>query len=164
MLSRPPALLRLCHAALVLAVAALVAACASSATTARHGAVGAKGSAATVVHADSVAKLLSPSGAGSVRVLARGDNAFVARLRLAANAKIPVHRDASEETIYVLEGSGTMTIDGREYTVRPGTAIFMPAGAEVSFVNGPSDLVALQVFADPTSASKYDSWRGIRRL
>ena len=35
--------------------------------------------------------------------------------------------------------------------------IFMPAGSEVSFVNGAKPLVALQVFAQPESAQNIPS-------
>jgi mannose-6-phosphate isomerase-like protein (cupin superfamily) len=38
------------------------------------------------------------------------------------------HRD-SEEFYFVLEGSGTMEIDGEEREVGPGDAILIPAGA-----------------------------------
>jgi mannose-6-phosphate isomerase-like protein (cupin superfamily) len=51
-----------------------------------------------------------------------------------------------------------MTIDGKTTTVGPGTMVYMPANAEVSFKNGPDPLVALQVFAGPASAKKYVKW------
>lgn len=90
--------------------------------------------------------------------LAQGRHAFVARLELDGDARIPEHRDASEEYIHVLAGSGTLVIDGQTYTLQPGSTVFMPANALVSFINGPERLVALQVFADPSSAAKYDAW------
>ena len=65
---------------------------------------------------------------------------------------------SGEEYIHVLEGSGTMVIEGREHAVEAGTTIYMPADALVEFRNGPARLVALQVFAGPAPASKYDAW------
>ena len=53
---------------------------------------------------------------------------------------------------------GTMTIEGRAFAVEPGTTIYMPAGVEVSYQNGDAELVAIQVFAGPEPAAKYDAW------
>ena len=75
------------------------------------------------------------------------------------NGRVPKHRDATEEFIYVLEGNGTITIDGVAYPVRPGTSIYMPAKAEVSFRGGAGPLVAVQVFAGPAPAAKYAAWK-----
>ena len=71
---------------------------------------------------------------------------------------IPKHRDPTEEYIYILEGSGEITIEGKPHKVTAGQAIYMPAQAEVSFVNGDKPLVGLQVFAGPESAEKYLKW------
>ena len=58
----------------------------------------------------------------------------------------------------MLEGAGTLTIDGKSFDVGPGTTAFMPAMAEVRFDNGPDRMVALQVFAGADSQRKYDGW------
>ena len=68
------------------------------------------------------------------------------------------HADPTEEFIYVVEGQGIMMIDGVAYKVTPQTAIYMPAGAKVSFKNDRDRLVAFQVFGNPGPESKYDSW------
>lgn len=98
-------------------------------------------------------------GKGDIRVLARGDNAFLGRLELAPGGKVPEHRDPTEEYIHILEGRGRFTIDGQTHEVGPGTTIFMPAGALVRFENGPDTMVAIQVFAGPEPAAKYDAWQ-----
>ena len=86
-------------------------------------------------------------------------NAFFGVLELAAGAKVPVHRDATEEYIYILSGAGQMTIDGVTRTVVPGTGIFMPANAEVSFVASSDGPVrAVQFFASQGPERKYDAW------
>jgi len=100
----------------------------------------------------------APSKKAWVTVLAEGRNAFVAKLELAPNAKVPEHRDATEETIHVLEGEGTVVIEGKASKVGPGTTIFMPANAKVSFANGPKKMVGIQVFAGPEPAKKYAKW------
>ena len=100
----------------------------------------------------------APPGTATVALLAQGHNAFVGRLEMDAGAAVPEHRDRDEEYIVILEGGGTITIEGVERSVGAGDTIFMPADARVSFQNGQERLVALQVFAGPASAAKYDRW------
>ena len=90
--------------------------------------------------------------------LAEGQNAFVGQLELEAGAGVPEHQDPTEEYIIVLEGAGTITIDGQASEIGPGSAVYMPAQATVSFANGDAPMRALQVFAGPESATKYDAW------
>lgn len=102
----------------------------------------------------------APHGKAEITHLAQGKNAYVGRLHLAAHAKVPEHADATEEYLYILEGSGTVTIDGKVSAVAPGTTIYMAAGARVSYVNGPKPLIAIQIFAGPAPANKYQNWTG----
>ncbi len=105
------------------------------------------------------AVLVAPHGKASVVRLADGHNAFFGLLTLAAGAAVPEHRDPTEEYIYVLSGSGVVTINGDSYAVSPQSVIYMPAGALVTFSNGPEELTAIQVFAGPGPADKYDTWK-----
>ena len=100
----------------------------------------------------------APSKKATLTHLAKGKNAFLGRLTMAPSAKVPEHRDATEEYIHILEGSGVMFIDNEKYTVQPGTTVYMPANAKVQFENGDEKLVAIQVFAGPSPARKYDKW------
>ena len=116
--------------------------------------------------ADNVRAMLSlgfsgPHGKASVRLLSEGaQSAFVGLLTIDPGVTIPVHRDESEEFIYMLEGGGTISIDGVASTVSPGDFVFMPAGAEVTFSSTDAgSSTALQIFAPPESAAKYDSWQ-----
>lgn len=102
----------------------------------------------------------APHGKAQITHLAEGKNAYLGRLHLAAHAKVPAHADATEEYLYILEGSGTITIDGKASAVAPGTTIYMAAGARVSYVNGPTPLIAVQIFAGPGPAKKYQNWVG----
>lgn len=113
---------------------------------------------AQVIALADAARATAPSGGASITHLARGRNAYVGLLRMAAGGEVPVHRDATEEFIHVLEGRGTMTIEGRESAIEPGTTIYMPAGVEVRYRNGDAELVAIQVFAGPEPAAKYEAW------
>jgi len=97
-------------------------------------------------------------GAGEIFLLARGEQAFLGKLVMAPGGEVPEHRDPTEEYIHILEGGGTFTIDDEVFTVGAGSTIYMPANAKVSFKNGESRLVAIQVFAGPGPAAKYDAW------
>ena len=101
---------------------------------------------------------MAPNGRARVTILARGLEAFVGRLEMDAGAAVPEHRDATEEYIHVLEGSGTITIDDVEHPLAAGDTVYMPANAKVSFQNGDAPLVGLQVFAGPEPAAKYEAW------
>lgn len=102
-------------------------------------------------------------GAGEIYLLARGEQAFLGKLEMAPGGEVPEHRDATEEYIHILEGGGTFSIDDRTYSVGPGSTIYMPANAKVSFKNGETKLVAIQVFAGPGPAAKYDAWTPVTR-
>ena len=111
-----------------------------------------------VVSLETAAHRQAPSKKADVHILARGKNAFMAILKMAPKAKVPLHRDKTEEYIYILEGSGTIQIDGKKTKIKAGDAVYMPANAEVTFENSDQPLVGLQVFAGPESADKYLKW------
>lgn len=114
----------------------------------------------TVVTKGDAAERRHPPGNDDVTVtiLARGDEAFLARLEMPAGGKVPLHRDATEEYIHVLEGGGTITVDGTAHAIAAGDTVYMPANAEVTFQGGDAPLVAIQVFAGPGPAAKYGGW------
>ena len=106
----------------------------------------------------------APSSAAEVRDvyvthLARGENAYLGELVMEPGAKVPVHRDATEEYLYVLAGGGAITIDGVTSNLKVGSAVYMPANAEVSFENGDDQTKVVQVFAGPEPAAKYGTWQ-----
>ena len=119
------------------------------------------GSQATVLHTGKMEMRQVGGGKAIIEKLALGKNAFVGKLTLAAGASVPVHRDITEEYLYILKGGGTLVIDGQSHKIQAGSAIYMPAKAEVHFKNGPTPLVALQVFAGPESANKYEKWEKV---
>lgn len=115
---------------------------------------------ATVIAKAKACTKAPPSKAAEIRLLAEGQKAFLGELSMKANGSVPEHRDATEEYIHVLEGGGRMFIDDQPHTIGPGDTVFMPANAKVRFENGPKPLRALQVFAGPAPAKKYDAWGG----
>lgn len=115
-------------------------------------------SPSAVVRASEVQRRRSPAGTAVITPLLRGPHAFVSRLELAAGATIPEHVDATDESIVVLEGSGTLTIDGEAHAIAAGSAVLMPGGATVSYVNGAAPMTVIQVFSPPGPERKYDAW------
>ena len=104
--------------------------------------------------------VIAPSGKARATPWVQGENAYIGQLELDPGAKVPLHRDPTEEYIHVLSGSGTMTVDDKRYEVSAGTTVYMPAKAAVKFENGPTSLTAIQVFAGPGPAEKYKKWAG----
>ncbi|MEE2786768.1 MAG: cupin domain-containing protein [Myxococcota bacterium] len=112
----------------------------------------------TVSEQDKSPTYLAPSGQARITILAQGERAFMGRLWLAPHATVPLHQDPTEEYLHILEGEGTLSLNGVDYAVRAGMTIFMPAKAKVTFKNGDKPMVCLQVFAGPESAKKYHGW------
>lgn len=100
----------------------------------------------------------APTGKSQITIMAEGENAFMGKLRVKPGAVIPPHEDSTEEYLYVLEGSGTLTINGTDYDVGPKTGVYMPAGAKVTFQNNDALFEAVQLFAGPKPANKYSKW------
>ena len=117
---------------------------------------------AGVVHIDDATKKKNKSGI-EVRFLAtpkeqKTKSAFMAHMTIPAGAKVPVHKDKSEEYIYVLEGEGMVWINGGLFPVKAGSSVFMPADAEVSFINGPKETKVIQFFAPLGAEKRYEKW------
>ena len=112
-----------------------------------------------IINTKSVEKRQVGQGKAVIELMKTGKSAFIGRLTLAANAKVPQHRDPTEEYLLIEQGQGLITIDGQKTKVKQGDLIYMPAHAEVSFINGAQKLIALQIFAGPKSAAKYNTWQ-----
>ena len=125
-------------------------------------ALAAKTSVATIISSQSATAFAPKHRQAQIKKLAKGTNAFIGELRLEPGAKVPIHRDATEEYLYFLSGGGLITIDGAQHAISPGDVVFMPAGAEVSFANGAIASRIIQVFAGPSPAKKYDTWIPLR--
>lgn len=112
----------------------------------------------TVVALADAPQATAPNGKATITHLARGQNAYLGKLRMDPGGAVPAHRDPTEEFIHVIAGTGTITIDGVDHEIGPGATIYMPAEAEVSYQNGAEEMVAIQVFAGPGPAAKYEAW------
>lgn len=66
------------------------------------------------------------------------------------NGRLLPHRHDPAEFYLGLEGSGVVTIDGTPHEIRPGVAIYVPAGAEHGTVAGAEGLRFAYGFAEPS--------------
>ena len=62
-----------------------------------------------------------------------------------------LHRHAPAEVYYVLEGEAVVTLAGADHTVRAGSAVFIPGGAEHGIRNTGDELVRF-VYAFPVGS------------
>jgi quercetin dioxygenase-like cupin family protein len=68
---------------------------------------------------------------------ADGAPSFTMRqFEVAPSGHTPEHSHGHEHEVFVLEGEGTVTIDGRQHPLRPGTAVFVPPGRPHQFRAG----------------------------
>jgi mannose-6-phosphate isomerase-like protein (cupin superfamily) len=95
-----------------------------------------------------------------LRELLHPDHDSVAARYSLAHAVVPpqmwslLHSLVTTEVYYILQGAGTMEIDGERRDVSPGDAIYIPPGAHQRIFNpGPVDLEFLCI-VDP-------AWRAI---
>jgi mannose-6-phosphate isomerase-like protein (cupin superfamily) len=71
---------------------------------------------------------------------------FLAIARLESGKTIEAHADPMEEIYFILAGDGAMVVDSETKSVKPGDAIWIPAGSEHSLMNsGKSDCLVLVV-------------------
>ncbi len=68
-----------------------------------------------------------------------GAKAFAMRLfEMEPNTVIPRHKHPWEHEIFVLSGSMTVTIEGKDYPVEEGHFLFIPPNAEHEYRAGPN--------------------------
>ena len=81
--------------------------------------------------------------------LASDPTATVNLVRFAPGAQVPPHFHKSHsETLYVIEGSGKMVVDGKEIDIGPGSIIHVPANKpHAAKCASGGELIGLQIFA-----------------
>ena len=63
------------------------------------------------------------------KVIIKDDVCQYSLFCLAAKTEIAEHTSTRNATIYVIEGNGTLTLNGKTIPLEPGQFIFMPANA-----------------------------------
>jgi quercetin dioxygenase-like cupin family protein len=82
-------------------------------------------------------------GVGVRWVIAAADGAKNFAMRIfdvAPGGHTPYHEHAWEHEVYILEGSGTLTVDGRQEPRAPAEVVFIPGGLMHNFSAGAEGL------------------------
>ncbi len=78
------------------------------------------------------------------------DHVMAYRLTLEPDSGLSHVHAGAEEVLYVLEGTGEARIEGASHHVGPGQAVFIPDGAEHTYINtGQTPLVVVGALAPP---------------
>lgn len=81
------------------------------------------------------------------------------RVTIFPGGKVPKHEHPNEEVYFVLEGAGTIEIDGAIEPIKAGEAVYVPSGHPHELAN-PSENVHNMVFMFTYSpAGVVDHWK-----
>ena len=96
---------------------------------------------------------------------ASGSDALEQRvLRFRTGCHDQLGADHREEALFVLDGSGTLLLDGASHTLEPDTAVLVAPGAAYAMENpGPAELAVVSVLAPPAGGAP-DAAATVRRL
>lgn len=85
---------------------------------------------------------------------------YLGRLKFSPGGAVPEHNHAaSTETVYILAGSGELTLSGKKFTVKTGDVVHIPIGANHAFRNNGSEPVDLiQVYSPPGPEERFTAW------
>ncbi len=90
-------------------------------------------------------------GGSAISILGSKDESRIFNAHLQSYARggatHPHQHDDREQYFYVLEGEGTFTVEGKEFSVRPGSFVFIPASTEHSYRTGRQALKFLMMQA-----------------
>ena len=111
-----------------------------------------------LVALDADLRLISPTNRTEVLPIASGTRGSLGLLTVAPYAAIPTHRDPVEELVVLSEGGGLQSIDAHSWAVGAQDAIWMAAGAQVTWVNGPEPTTAVQAFGGVDPGDRYSGW------
>lgn len=95
-----------------------------------------------------------------------GPGCAVQRLTILPGGGVPEHIHAtSDETVVILQGGGTFTLDGKPIEVRAGSTVFVPMGRKHAFASDPvARTIAFQVYDPAGPEARFTAWpaRGVR--
>lgn len=105
--------------------------------------------------------LAGPHAAVGRRAPEGGPGCAIQRLSMRPGAAVPEHVHAtSDETVLILEGGGTFTLDGVATKVRAGATVFVPMGRKHSFVvDVAGKTAAIQVYDPAGPEERFMAWK-----
>jgi quercetin dioxygenase-like cupin family protein len=87
---------------------------------------------------------------GEMRRVVTGGVGGVANVHVAKTKRMPeFFHTGYDEIYYVLAGSGTIRLDGKEFSLRPGSVAVIPAGTRHALVADEGEELEFVVFGSP---------------
>ncbi|MBU0552162.1 cupin domain-containing protein [Myxococcota bacterium] len=106
------------------------------------------GKAPLVRYTDETAPTPCPYGT-TTRVVTGGEGG-VANVHIIDVSEGGLHlHEAYDETYYVLDGSGEITLDGARHALRPGAVVIIPAGVPHALKAAPGQTLRFVIFGTP---------------
>ena len=90
---------------------------------------------------------------GRMQRIVTGGDGGVANVHVAKTDGLPpFFHTGYDEVYYVLSGSGTVTLDGKEHPLRPGSVAVIPAGVSHALQVDPGEELEFVIFGTPPLA------------
>jgi mannose-6-phosphate isomerase-like protein (cupin superfamily) len=102
-----------------------------------------------------------PNHPGSEWYILLGDNVGAKRIGLAyvtlkpGGHTVPGTHNDMEQAFYFTKGRGTMMVDGKEYKVRPGTAVHVPLNTTHNYKNTSNSSLSFLVIESSPRSKKW---------
>ena len=116
------------------------------------------GPVAGVVHGDRLSPKVGDDGQARVIPMQRGEWAYMGEFHLEPGTTLQPEVRTDEEYLYIISGSAVLTADDRRFLVGPRMGVYLPTGADVTWTNGPDDLIGVQFLAGASPGGDYEEW------
>jgi quercetin dioxygenase-like cupin family protein len=91
---------------------------------------------------------------GHVQRVVTGGAGGVANVHIVTVTEGSPHRhDGYDETYYILAGTGTITLDGRDHGLRPGAVAVIPRGTAHALKAAPGQTLEFVIFGTPAMSA-----------
>ena len=86
---------------------------------------------------------------GILRKYAYGTQGMIAQFKMKKGAKVPLHHHPNEQLTYIARGSVKVTIQDKDYTVKAGETLIIPANIPHEFICLEDNTLDIDFFAPP---------------
>jgi quercetin dioxygenase-like cupin family protein len=109
---------------------------------------------------------VNPAGNFEERMLIRKENTgdpsfYMGRGIFQPGAEVPEHVHSNElEAVYVISGTGKVTIGKQSYDIGPGSAVYVPPNTPHSFTNnGKEPVEVIHMYSPGGPEERFKSWK-----
>lgn len=122
-----------------------------------------------VINRSSVPTYVNPPGNAGIKILLDetngSKNAYFGLCTFLPGVKVPAHlHKDSDEILYILSGGGILKAYGKEYHLKAGDAILIPAGVKHSYINDSklTPTQCIQIYAKPGPQNRFKKWKTLK--